>query len=99
MPTFEIAGNLGNIKIKIVCWEKRCFEGGLKEQVPYAEIVEIPSGPVIISQNPSDDKFIRCAAAVGADVIVSGDQHLLSLKEHGGIKILTPARFLAKPSE
>ena len=65
------------------------------EILPYSEIVDIPSGPVIISRDPSDDKFIRCAVASGADVIVSGDRHLLSLKEHGDIKILTPARFLA----
>lgn len=65
------------------------------EILPYSEIVEIPSGPVIISKDPSDDKFIRCAQAANADVILSGDRHLLSLKEHGDIKILTPARFLA----
>ena len=65
------------------------------EILPYSEIVDIPSGPVIISRDPSDDKFIRCAESAGADVIVSGDRHLLSLKKHGDIKILTPARFLA----
>jgi len=65
------------------------------EILPYSEIVDIPSGPVIISRDPSDDKFVRCAVASGADVLVSGDRHLLALKEHGDIKILTPARFLA----
>ena len=65
------------------------------EILPYSEIVDIPSGPVIISRDPSDDKFIRCAESAGADVIVSGDRHLLSLKEHRDIKILTPARFPA----
>lgn len=65
------------------------------EILPYAEIVEIRSGPEIISQDPSDDKFIRCAKAANAGVIVSGDRHLLALEEHENIKILTPARFLA----
>ncbi|MFC1814210.1 putative toxin-antitoxin system toxin component, PIN family [Thermodesulfobacteriota bacterium] len=65
------------------------------EILPYSEIVDIPSGPVIISRDPSDDKFIRCAKVAEADVIVSGDRHLLSLKEHEGIKILTPAQFLS----
>ncbi len=65
------------------------------EILPYSEIVDIPSGPVIISQDPSDDKFIRCAKVAEAKVIVSGDRHLLSLKEHEGIEILTPARFLS----
>ena len=65
------------------------------EMLPYFEIVEIPPGPVIVSNDPSDDKFIRCASAAGAGVIVSGDRHLLSLKEHQGIQILTPTQFLA----
>ena len=65
------------------------------EILPYAEIVEIRSGPEIISQDPSDDKFIRCAQAANAGVIVSGDRHLLALEEHEDIKILTPSGFLA----
>jgi len=66
------------------------------EILPYAEIVEIGSGPAIILPDPSDDKFIRCAQAAKAGVIVSGDRHLLALKEHQDIKIFTPARFLAE---
>jgi len=66
------------------------------EILPYAEIVEIGSGPAIILPDPSDDKFIRCAQAAKAGVIVSGDRHLLALKEQQDIKIFTPARFLAE---
>lgn len=32
---------------------------------------------------------------VSADYIISGDQHLLQLKEFQGIKILTPSEFVA----
>jgi len=64
------------------------------EILPYSEIVEIRSGPEIISQDPSDDKFIRCAKAAGANVIISGDKHLLSLKTFKKIEIFTPASFL-----
>ncbi|MFH2218430.1 MAG: putative toxin-antitoxin system toxin component, PIN family [Pseudomonadota bacterium] len=65
------------------------------EILPYFEVVGISPGPVIVAQDPSDDKFIRCAEAAGAGVIISGDRHLISLKEYGSVKILTPARFLA----
>lgn len=64
------------------------------EILAYTEIVEIGSGPEIISQDPSDDKFIRCAQAAGASFIISGDKHLLSAKTFKKIKILTPAGFL-----
>lgn len=47
-----------------------------------------------VRSDPDDDKFLECALAAGADAIVSGDRHLLSLGEFRGIPILGPARFL-----
>lgn len=48
----------------------------------------------VVALDPDDDKFIECAVAAGADYIVSGDKHLLTLKEYAGIQILSPAAFL-----
>lgn len=45
-------------------------------------------------EDPSDDKFLECALAAGADFIVSGDKHLLELGSFRGIPIATPRRFL-----
>jgi len=64
------------------------------EILPYFEVVSISPGPVIIEQDPSDDKFVRATEAAGAKVIISGDQHLLALKTFKKIEILTPVRFL-----
>ncbi|MEK6545824.1 MAG: putative toxin-antitoxin system toxin component, PIN family, partial [Nitrospinota bacterium] len=36
----------------------------------------------IIEKDPSDNKFINCAVEGEADYIVSGDSHLLSLKNY-----------------
>lgn len=47
-----------------------------------------------IYDDPDDDKFIECAMACGADYIVSGDKHLLRMKEYEGIKIINAAGFL-----
>ncbi len=47
-----------------------------------------------VPDDPDDDKFIECAVFCGADFIISGDQHLLRIKEYEGIKILTAAEFL-----
>jgi len=35
----------------------------------------------VISEDPSDNRIIECALEVKADLIVSGDRHLLALKE------------------
>ncbi len=49
-----------------------------------------------VEDDPSDDKFVECALLAGAAVIVSGDHHLLNLREYGGVRILSAAEFLAQ---
>lgn len=48
----------------------------------------------IIQDDPDDDKFIECAAALKADVVITGDREVLALKQYMGIRILTPQQFL-----
>jgi len=48
----------------------------------------------VVREDPEDDKFIICAVEAGADYIVSGDTHLLKLKEYQGIRIVPPREFL-----
>ena len=66
------------------------------EILPYFEVVTLKPSNTIISEDPSDDKFLHCAKAGKASVIISGDQHLLSLKSNVKIKIFTPSQFLDK---
>jgi putative PIN family toxin of toxin-antitoxin system len=47
-----------------------------------------------VPDDPDDNKFIECAVKSNADYIVSGDEHLLKLKEYAGIKILKASEFL-----
>jgi hypothetical protein len=65
------------------------------EILPYFEILRIKEGPTLVAKDPSDDKFIRCAQAAGAKIIISGDQHLLKLSPYRQIRILSPSDFLA----
>lgn len=44
--------------------------------------------------NETDNKILECARAANADLIVTGDKHLLSLKEFSGIGITKVAGFL-----
>lgn len=48
----------------------------------------------IVHDDPDDNKFIECAVALEAEVIVSGDKNLLRLKNYLNIKIMSPAEFL-----
>lgn len=44
-----------------------------------------------ITRDPADDQVLAAALAAGADLIVSGDAHLLDLKGFKGIEIVTAA--------
>jgi len=58
-------------------------------------LLEVPSsGEPLVPEDPSDDVFLRLAADAGADYLISGDEHLLSLKAHGGVPIVTVHQFL-----
>ncbi len=59
-----------------------------------SEVVTLPQDIPKISRDPDDDFLIACAVVGEADVLVSGDQDLLTLKQVGRIHILTPAQFL-----
>ncbi len=53
----------------------------------------------VITEDPGDNKFLDCALAGKADYVVSGDKHLLELKEYRGIKIVTPSDLLKIPGK
>jgi putative PIN family toxin of toxin-antitoxin system len=48
-----------------------------------------------IGADPTDDRILECAVAAGAEVIVSGDTHLLSLGNFRGMPIQRVAEFLS----
>lgn len=49
--------------------------------------------PVILA-DPDDAKVLACALTAKAEIIASGDSHLLDLKEYQGIRILTVNQVL-----
>jgi putative PIN family toxin of toxin-antitoxin system len=58
-----------------------------------AIVVEPDAVPSVIEADPDDDEVLACALAGEAEYIVSGDPHLLDLREYQGIRILSPAAF------
>lgn len=49
-----------------------------------------------ICTDPDDDKFLTCALAGGIPLVVSGDEHLLSVSGWNGIEVLKPRAFVDK---
>lgn len=60
-------------------------------------VVPATIAPVILT-DPDDDAVLACAVAAQSEIIVSGDSHLLDLKEYQGIRILTAAMLVAEIS-
>ncbi len=70
----------------------RIFEG-------YAALTTVVV-PVIITpaiiDDPDDDAVLACAVAAKADLVVSGDPHLLKLGHYQGVPIVTPAEAVER---
>jgi predicted nucleic acid-binding protein len=61
-----------------------------------ASVIEPVDIEPVVLDDPDDDAVIACAIAAHCEVIVSGDSHLLDLKQYQGIRIVTAARLVAE---
>lgn len=70
------------------------LEGLLKNLQSSTTFVEPEEFLDVVNEDPDDNHVIECAVTAKASYIITGDDHLLELKEYQGIVILTPAEFL-----
>jgi putative PIN family toxin of toxin-antitoxin system len=59
----------------------------------FAVLVEPTVSRDVVQDDPSDNKFLECALAAGAEYVVSGDPHLLRIGHYAEIQILRLAEF------
>jgi putative PIN family toxin of toxin-antitoxin system len=69
----------------------------LRRLQPIVEIVPVIQ-VVRVCRDPRDDMFLEAAVNGQAEVLITGDKDLLSLRPFSGIEILTPAEYLARAS-
>jgi predicted nucleic acid-binding protein len=50
----------------------------------------------VVDADPDDDAVLACAVAARAEAIVSGDPHLLALREYERVPIVTATELLAR---
>ncbi len=58
-----------------------------------AVLVEPKTKIDVVKDDPEDNKFLECAVKGNAEYIVSGDKHLLLLKQFKNIQIIEPKKF------
>ena len=49
---------------------------------------------ITLNAVPDDNRILECAVEAQAHVVVSGDHHLLALKNYRSISIVTPRQFI-----
>jgi putative PIN family toxin of toxin-antitoxin system len=92
----EIEGVLEGKKFQYPTRVVRALMGEIES---LAELV-VPAKKIeVVPEDPEDDRVLECAVESGADIIVSGDSHLLELKSLGRIKIMSPDVFLRRPKK
>jgi putative PIN family toxin of toxin-antitoxin system len=69
-------------------------ERSLAELQRLAEVVDPPPLPQPVCRDPDDDEVLALAIAARVELIVSGDNDLLSLSSFRGIPILPPAEAI-----
>ena len=77
-------------------WDDQRVEEAVAQVVRLAVVVETTEKVQEIAADPSADRVLEAASAGQADVIVSGDRHLLGLERWRGIEIVRPAKLVAK---
>lgn len=84
---------------KVVSYPRLAFSETLQAEIMEimfnaSSIVERHESVNIIDDDTEDNKILECAISAGAEFVVSGDKHLLTLKNFEGIKIVTPEEFI-----
>jgi putative PIN family toxin of toxin-antitoxin system len=75
-------------------WPEAEIEWALNQISRFAEHVESKQRIGVITEDPTDNRILECAAASGSEYLVTGDNHLLKLGKFAGIKIVKPSDFL-----
>ncbi len=74
-------------------WDEEHMQAAVRYIASVAEVVKPRRKLAVLADEP-DNRILECARAAKADIIVTGDKHLLALVRFGTIRIVTLAEFL-----
>ena len=60
----------------------------------FSELVKPNIELSVVKEDDDDNRILECAETANVDYVISGDEHLLNLKNHKNIKIVSPKEFL-----
>lgn len=75
----------------------RDVEELLGDYLPWAEAVDVSEGAAdVVCPDADDQKFLDLAVAGSADGVVTGDGHLLAVKDAAPFDVVTPSAFMRR---
>ena len=77
-------------------WPEGEIRKALRQLARFAEHVQPTRALNVIQEDPADNRILECAEAGNVDYIISGDRHLLRLKQHGDTPIVKVADFMRR---
>lgn len=75
-------------------WEDTMVETAVGQVARIGTVVRPREKVSVIRRDPDDDRVLEAAREGSADVIVSGDRHLLDLRSWEGVRIVRVAELL-----
>lgn len=84
---------IGDVLQRKMGWDDTHTEQALKQIARVFEIVRPKKSLAIVDDEP-DNRILEAAIAGKAQFIISGDRHLLDLKDFKGIGIMNSSRFI-----
>ena len=59
-----------------------------------SQVLDAPPLAEQVSRDADDDKFLACAIASGTQIIISGDNDLLTVSDYESVQVVTPRDFV-----
>lgn len=91
----SLLSELGRVLTEKFQWDDAPVEEAVGQVLRMSTLPPIRERITEIADDPDDDRVLEAAVAGAAEVIVSGDRHLLRLRRWRGIRLFRPADFLA----
>lgn len=98
-PLAERADVIGRSKFDAILTKANTSrERSLAEVRQLLEVIEPPPLPQPVCRDPDDDQVLALALAAKAELIITGDDDLLSMRSFEGIPIIPPAEAVKRIS-
>lgn len=91
-----ILDELRRVLVQKLHWQPTLARGAVANVLDFAYLVEPLTKLVIVTADDADNRILECAVEAQADVIVSGDRHLIALGTFQGIEIVTARTFVSQ---